>query len=40
MIRGIQEFMMVKDTNDRKKKELNSDQMDRLRIEDYKNNIF
>ena len=38
MIKGIKEFMEVEDINSRK--QLKSDQMDRLRIEEHKSNLI
>ena len=38
MFKGIKEFMKVEDINSRK--QIKSDQMDRLKIEEYKSNII
>ena len=38
MLKGIKEFMKVEDINSRK--QIKSNQIDRLRIEEYKSNLI
>jgi hypothetical protein len=38
MVKGIKEFLQIEDVNSRK--QIKNDQLNKLRIEEYKNNIF